>query len=111
MTEFRARSLFPPALLTALLAALPAVPRAESSAEMEAMQRQLNEQVMQAPFSVEDQARIDAYVEDAMKKDLKPDPAPPSYWRPGYTCNSIIGYGWLPYSRCAHYYRYYGHYW
>jgi hypothetical protein len=79
--------------------------------EMERMQQQLNEQVMAAPFSVEDQARIDAYVKNAMQKDLKPVQRAPSYWRPGYTCDSIRGWGWRPYADCSYYYRYYGRYW
>jgi hypothetical protein len=79
--------------------------------EMERMQQQLNQQVMDAPFSVEDQARIDAYVKNAMQKDLKPVQRPPSYWRPGYTCDSIRGWGWRPYADCSYYHRYYGRYW
>ena len=80
--------------------------------ERERMQQQLNEQVMAAPFSVEDQARIDAYVKNAMEKDLKPVPNPPPYWRRGYTCDSIRGYGWRAYGDCYYYYyRYYGRYW
>lgn len=79
--------------------------------ERERIQQQLNEQVMAAPFSVEDQARIDAYVKNAMAKDLKPVPNPPPYWRRGYTCDSIRGYGWRAYGDCYYYYRYYGRYW
>jgi hypothetical protein len=79
--------------------------------ERERMQQQLNEQVMAAPFSVEDQARIDAYVKNAMEKDLKPVPNPPPYWRRGYTCDSIRGYGWRAYGDCYYYYRYHGRYW
>jgi hypothetical protein len=79
--------------------------------ERELMQQQLNQQVMAAPFSVEDQARIDAYVKNAMEKDLKPVPNPPPYWRRGYTCDSIRGYGWRAYGDCYYYHRYYGRYW
>ncbi len=79
--------------------------------ERELMQQQLNQQVMAAPFSVEDQARIDAYVKNAMQKDLKPVPNPPPYWRRGYTCDSIRSYGWRAYGDCYYYYRYYGRYW
>ena len=67
---------------------------ADSEADMERMQRSLNEQVMQKPFSVEDQSRIDAHIKDAMKKNLEPVKTPPNYWRPGYTCDSIRRYGW-----------------
>jgi len=79
--------------------------------DRERMQRQLNEQVMAAPFSVEDQAKIDAYVKNSMEKNLKPVATPPPYWRRGYTCNSIASYGWRAYGDCYYYHRYYGRYW
>jgi hypothetical protein len=87
------------------------VPASSFAESMEEMQRRLNEQVMQKPFSVEDQSRIDAYMKDAMKKNLEPVKTPPKYWQPGYTCASIRGYGWRVYSDCAYHYRYYGRYW
>lgn len=99
--------------LAGVLAALhgPAQGGNADDLERERMQRQLNEQVMAAPFSVEDQARIDAYVKQAMEKDLKPVPNPPPYWRRGYTCDSIRSYGWRAYGDCYYYHRYYGRYW
>jgi hypothetical protein len=98
-------------LLFCISTVVPLLAVADSDADMERMQRSLNEQVMQKPFSVEDQARVDAYVNDAMKRNLPPVQTPPSYWRPGYTCNSIIGYGWRAYGDCYYYHRYYGRYW
>ncbi len=85
--------------------------KAAPESERERMQRQLNEQVMAAPFSVEDQAKIDAYVKNAMEKNLKPVANPPAYWRPGYTCASIYSYGWRAYGDCSYYHRYHGRYW
>ena len=83
----------------------------EAADDMAEMQRRLNQEVMQKPFSVEDQARIDAHIKEAMKKNLEPVKTPPSYWRPGYTCDSIRHYGWRPYSDCYYHYQYYGRYW
>lgn len=85
---------------------------AQTEAEMRAMQQALNKQVLEQPFSVEDEAKIDAYVKEAMKKDLKPEVTKaPSYWQPGYTCANIYSYGWSAYRNCRYYLRYYGRYW
>ena len=102
---------FLPLILSSVVVAASPHALAASPSEMEKMQQQLNEQVMAAPFSVEDQARIDAYVKNAMEKDLKPVAKPPAYWRRGYTCDSIRGYGWRAYGDCYYYHRYYGRYW
>lgn len=78
--------------------------------DMAEMQKQLNAGVMAKPFSVEDEAKIDAYVKDAMKKDLKPRESAPSYWQPGWTCNNLYGH-YYDYRDCMYYHRYYGRYW
>lgn len=75
------------------------------------IQKQLNAEVMAKPFSVADEARVDAYIKNAMKKDLKPPVSPPSFWRPGYTCANLYGYAWHYYRDCRYHYRYYGRYW
>ncbi len=80
--------------------------------EMAAMQRKLNAEVMEKPFSVADEKKIDAYIKDAMKKDLKPAVSKaPKFWKPGYTCASIYSYGWSYYRNCRYYRHYYGRYW
>lgn len=79
--------------------------------EMAAMQRQLNSEVMAQGFDPGDQAKLDAYMADALKKDIKPVANPPSYWRPGYTCNNIYSYGYRAWRNCRYYHRYYGRYW
>jgi len=79
--------------------------------DMAEMQKRLNAEVMQKPFSVEDAAKVDAYVKDAMKKDLKPKQAAPKTWRPGYTCRDLWNYSYYDYRDCVYYHRYYGHYW
>ncbi len=85
---------------------------ANEDEEMAAMQRQLNAEVMEKPFSAADEAKVTAYMQDAMAKDLKPEVRKaPSYWRPGYTCANIYSYGWSAYRNCRYYRSYYGHYW
>ncbi len=79
--------------------------------ELKAMQQALNAGVLAKPFSVEDEAKIDEYIKQSMKKDLKPIAKAPSYWQPGYTCANIASYGWRQYRNCRYYYRYYGRYW
>ena len=80
--------------------------------EISKMQKALNAQVMEKPFSVEDEAKIDAYVREAAKNNLKPEvTTAPSYWRPGYTCADIYHRGWRHYRNCRYYRYYYGRYW
>jgi hypothetical protein len=79
---------------------------AEGLAEV---QKKLNAEIMEKPFSVEDTARIDAYIKDAMKKDLRPRQRPPARWRRGYTCADLHEYN--EYRDCLYYYRYHGRYW
>ncbi len=79
--------------------------------EMAAMQRQLNAEVMEKPFSVAEEKKIDEYIKSAMKKDLQPPKKAPSYWRRGYTCANIYHLGWNRYRSCRYYRRYHGRYW
>ena len=79
-------------------------------AEMQAMQKQLNQQVMKQPFYAEDPAKVDAYVKEAMKKHLKPKVYSGSHWRRGYTCHDMLRWSWYEYRNCMYYYRYYGYY-
>jgi hypothetical protein len=79
--------------------------------ELAEMQRKLNAEVMEKPFSVAEEKKIDAYIKDAMKKDLKPVAKAPKFWKPGYTCASIYRYGWSHYRSCRYYHRYHGRYW
>ena len=79
--------------------------------EMAAMQRQLNNEVMAKGFDPGDQVKLDAYMADSLKKNIKPAGARPSYWRRGYTCNNIYSYGYRAWRNCNYYRRYYGRYW
>lgn len=85
--------------------------QASEEDEMAAMQRKLNAEVMEKPFSVEDEKKIESYIKSAMQKDLKPPKKAPDFWRQGYTCADIYHYGWNHYRRCRYYRHYYGRYW
>ena len=85
---------------------------AQTAKELADMQKKLNVEVLEKPFSVADEAKVDAYIKDAMAKNLKPEVSKaPSYWRPGYSCADIYHYGWNGYRNCRYYHSYYGHYW
>lgn len=79
--------------------------------DMAEMQKRLNAEVMEKPFSVEDEEKIDAYIKDAMQKDLKPIQKAPNYWKKGFTCADIYSYGWDTYQSCRYHRSYYGRYW
>ena len=98
------------AMAVFFVGALPTAAVAGDKEDMAEMQKQLNAGVMAKPFSVEDEAKIDAYVQDAMKKDIKPKQSAPSYWQPGWTCNNLYGH-YYDYRDCMYYHRYYGRYW
>jgi Ni/Co efflux regulator RcnB len=109
------QSALPPLLSFLFIAALcSSAPALSASAQDKAeMQRQLNAETMQKPFAVEDATKVDAYVTEAMKKNLQPRQAAPSYWQPGYTCDSYYRnhYNYIDYRDCIYYHRYYGRYW
>jgi len=79
--------------------------------ELAKMQARLNAEVMEKPFSVADEKKIDSFIKSAMAKDLKPKAKAPSFWKPGSTCASIYSYGWNHYRSCRYYRHYYGRYW
>lgn len=82
----------------------------QQSEEMKRMQEQLNEQVMQAPFSVPDESRVKAYIAEQQKLGVVPPPYTGRYWRPGYTCYNLARYSSGEYLACRHYHHYYGYY-
>lgn len=78
--------------------------------DMEAMQKQLNQNVLERPFNPGDRATIDAYLEKAKKDGTPPvQVRPPATWQPGWTCNNLM-YSYYQYQNCLHYYQYYGYY-
>lgn len=82
----------------------------ETTDEMKKMQEQLNDQVLSKPFSVADEAKVKAYIEDAKKRGEVPQPYAGKHWRPGYTCYDLRPYSYREYLSCRYYYSYYGHY-
>lgn len=99
-------------LLAALFVAGPMTAFADEASDLADMQRQLNANVMAKPFDPGDAAKVDAFVKEAMKKDLKPPVTKaPTFWRSGYTCRDVYRYGYAHYRNCVHYHRYYGRYW
>jgi hypothetical protein len=82
----------------------------ETTDEMKKMQEQLNDQVLSKPFSVADEAKVKAYIEDAKKRGEVPQLYAGKHWRPGYTCYDLRRYSYREYLSCRYYYSYYGHY-
>ena len=85
--------------------------KTDEEKDMAEMQRQLNADVMARPFDAADVARVDAYIEQAMKDNLKPVTKAPENWKPGYTCRDMRRYSYRSYRDCRYHYRYYGRYW
>ena len=77
--------------------------------DMEAMQKALNQEVLDKPFNPGDKAKVDAYLEESIKKGLKPNGTKPQGWAPGWTCNNLV-YSYRAYRDCRYYHRYHGHY-
>ncbi len=74
------------------------------------MQNQLNQQILNKAFDPDDPANLQAYLDDAVEKGIKPPLQPIQQWRSGYTCDTIRRYGYIGYRNCMLYYRYYGCY-
>jgi hypothetical protein len=85
--------------------------QSQSDKELAEMQKKLNAEILEKPFSVADEAKIDAYIKSAMSKDLKPAETAPNTWKAGYTCADIYSLGWSAYQNCRYYRHYYGRYW
>lgn len=84
-------------------------PEEKNKREMAEIQRQLNAEVMAQPFGVAEMATIDSYIEEAMKRNVVPQPYKGTQaWQPGMTCASLSGY--LVRRDCRYYRRYHGRY-
>jgi hypothetical protein len=83
---------------------------ADEEDDMAAMQKRLNEEVMSQEFLAEEPEKVDAYIKEAMKKNLKPEEYKGTHWRRGYTCHDLLRYSWYEYRNCRYYHRYYGRY-
>ena len=78
--------------------------------EMARYQKQLNEEVMSKEFLAEQPEKVEAYIKEAMKKDLKPPEYTGTHWRRGYTCRDLLRFSWREYRDCRYYHRYHGRY-
>lgn len=78
--------------------------------EMARMQKELNQGVMKQPFLAEQPAKVEAYIQEALKNKVVPPEYTGQYWRPGYTCRDLLRYSWREYRNCRYYYRYHGRY-
>jgi hypothetical protein len=97
-------------LLTGSLLCLLQPAMASEEDDMAEMQKQLNAEVLEKPFLAEQPEKVEAYINEAMKKNLKPPEYTGTYWRRGYTCHDLLRYSWREYRDCRYYYRYHGHY-
>ena len=93
-----------------ILLGLPSLTFSLTDTDKKAMQNQLNQQILNKAFDPDDPANLQAYLDDAVEKGIKPPLQPIQQWRSGYTCDSIRSYGYIGYRNCMLYYRYYGCY-
>lgn len=96
------------ALFTTIVFGLSAFASEED--DMARMQEQLNQEVMSKEFLAEQPEKVEAYIKEAMKKNLKPPEYAGTHWRRGYTCRDLLRYSWYEYRNCRYYYRYHGRY-
>ena len=97
-------------ILISLFALNAQVVAATEEEEMAEMQKRLNQEVMDQPFLAEQPEKVDAYIKEAMKKNLKPEEYTGKHWRRGYTCRDLLRYSWREYRNCRYYHRYHGRY-
>ncbi len=74
------------------------------------MQKQLNAEVMAKPFSVEEEAQILNYIQEATKRNLVPPPYKGMNWRKGSTCRDLRAFSYDEYRSCRFYHSYHGRY-
>ena len=98
------------AVLISLFALNAQVIAATEEEEMAEMQKRLNQEVMDQPFLAEQPEKVDAYIKESMKKNLKPEEYTGTHWRRGYTCRDLLRYSWYEYRNCRYYHRYHGRY-
>ncbi len=83
---------------------------ASDNDEMAEMQKKYNTEIMKQEFFAEQPEKVEAYIREAMKKELKPEEYMGSYWRRGYTCRDLLRHSWREYRDCRYYHRYHGRY-
>lgn len=97
-------------ILTSLLLCAAQSAFASEEDDMAEMQKKLNAETFDQPFLAEEPEKVEAYINDAMKKQLKPLEYQGTHWRRGYTCHDLLRYSWREYRDCRYYHRYYGRY-
>lgn len=107
MNRVTSKQSLPMLVLLASVCHIPSI-QADERAEI---QKQLNEQVLGKSFNVENDANLDAYIQEATKRGTPPRTEPSKYWRKGYTCADLRRYSWTDYRDCSYYHSYYGYYW
>ena len=93
-----------------LLLTISAAAVAADKDEMADIQKKYNTEIMEKEFFAEQPDKVEAYIKEAMEKELKPLEYMGSYWRVGYTCRDLLRYSWIEYRDCRYYHRYHGHY-
>ena len=83
---------------------------ASEADDMAAMQKKLNAETMDQPFLAEQPEKVEAYIQDAMKKGIEAMEYNGTNWRYGYTCRDLLRYSWQEYRNCQYYYRRHGRY-
>jgi len=86
---------------------IPAPCRADEKAEM---QKRLNSEVLNQGFDVKREDELNAYIDEATRKGLKPKAYTGNHWHRGATCADLLSDSWIEYRDCMYYYRYYGYY-
>ncbi len=83
-----------------------------SADDMAEMQKRLNQETMAKPFSVPDEGKINKYIEQATKSNVKPAEYKGKHWKRGYTCADLYRYSrsYYDYRNCRYYHHYYGRY-
>ncbi len=97
-------------LLTGLFFCLAQTAFASEADDMAAMQKKLNAETLDQPFMAEQPEKVEAFIQEAMKKGLKPMEYDGTHWRRGYTCHDLLRYSWREYRNCRYYYRRNGYY-
>lgn len=78
--------------------------------DMAEMQKKFNAETMAKPFLAEEPEKVEAYIKEAMEKNLKPVEYEGTNWRRGYTCRDLLRYSWREFRNCRYYHRYHGRY-
>ena len=95
-------------LLSSLLLCTAQSAFASEEDDMAEMQKKLNAETFDQPFLAEQPEKVEAYIQEAMKKGIKPMEYDGTHWRRGYTCHDLLRYSWREYRNCRYYYRRYG---